>query len=116
MEELRAEVSVKESLRRKLVGSQLTWAGHVERMEDELLTKRSDALRVQGRRRRGLPRLRWEDCVKSGLAVVGGEGRGGEGRGGENEVEVWGMDNVGGDGNETGSVKKKKGKQKPAHH
>ena len=74
MEELRAEVSVKESLRRKLVGSQLTWAGHVERMEDELLTKRSDALRVQGRRRRGLLRLRWEDCVKSDLAVVGGEG------------------------------------------
>ena len=33
MEELREEVGVKESLTRKLVRSQLKWAGHVERME-----------------------------------------------------------------------------------
>ena len=33
MEELREEVGVKESLRRKLVRSRLKWAGHVERME-----------------------------------------------------------------------------------
>ena len=44
------------------------WAGHVERMEGERLTKRAGALRGEGRRRRGRPRLRWEDCVKRDLA------------------------------------------------
>ena len=39
------------------------------------LTKRADGLRVESRRRRGRPRLRWEDCVKIDLAGVGGEWR-----------------------------------------
>ena len=41
----------------------------------ERLTKRTDAHRVEGRRRRGRLRLRWEECVKRDLAGVGGEGR-----------------------------------------
>ena len=53
--------------------SRLKWAGHVERMEGVRLTKRADALRVEGRRRRG--RLRWEGCVKRDLVGVGGEWR-----------------------------------------
>ena len=50
MEELREEVGAKESFRRKLMKSWLKWAGHVERMVGERLTKRVDALRVEGRR------------------------------------------------------------------
>ena len=42
------------------------------------LTKR--ALRVEGRRRRGRPKPRWEDCVRFG----------GSSRGVENESEGWG--------------------------
>ena len=42
----------------------ITWAGHVERMADDRLPKRAAELREQGRRRRGRPILRWEDCVK----------------------------------------------------
>ena len=70
MEELREEVDVKENLRRNLARSRLKWAGHVERMEGERLTKRVDALRVEGRRR-----LRWEDCVKGHLVGLAGEWR-----------------------------------------
>ena len=66
MEELREEGCVKKCLG----GSWLMWAGHVERMEVERLTKRADALRVEGRRG-GRLRVRWEDCVKRDLAVVG---------------------------------------------
>ena len=35
------------------------------------LTKRADALIVEGRRRGGRPILRWEDCAKRDLAEVG---------------------------------------------
>ena len=49
-----------ESLTRKLVRSRLKWAGNVDRMEGEwLLMKRADALRGEGRMRRGRLRLRW---------------------------------------------------------
>ena len=57
----------KEGLTRKLVRSRLMWAGHVERTEGERLVKR-----MEGRRRRGGPKLGWEDYD---LAGVGGEGR-----------------------------------------
>ena len=50
MEELGEEVGVRESLTRKLMRSRLMWAGHVERMEGERLTKRTDALRVEKRK------------------------------------------------------------------
>ena len=83
---------MKESFKRKL----LKWAGHVVRMEGKRLTKRADA---HSRRRRGRPRLRWEDSVKRDLAAVGGEGRM---RGREGGVET-GV----GDGSEMGSVTKK---------
>ena len=54
--------------------SRLQWAGHVERMADERLPKRVVELHEQGRRRRGRPRLRWEDCVKIDVKKTGEEG------------------------------------------
>ena len=69
MEELREEVGVKESLTRKLVRSQLKWAGHVERMEGVRLTKEADALGVEDRRKR--VRLGWR-IEGSGCAWGGG--------------------------------------------
>ena len=51
-EELREEVIVKVSFRTTLVRSRLKWAGHWERMEEERLTNRADAITVKGRRRR----------------------------------------------------------------
>ena len=41
IDELREEVDVKESFKRTLVRSRLKWTGHVERMEEERLTKRA---------------------------------------------------------------------------
>ena len=49
------------------MSSRLRLAGHAERMERVRLTKRVDALGVDGRRRRGRTRLRWEYCVKIDL-------------------------------------------------
>ena len=74
MVELREETGVQWSLSERLVRSRLQWAGHVERMADEILPERAAELREQGRRRRGRPRLRWEDCVKRDVKKTGEEG------------------------------------------
>ena len=58
--------------------SRLQWAGHVERMADDRLPKRTTELHEQDRRRRGRPRLRWEDCVKRDVRSAGGD-EGGQG-------------------------------------
>ena len=50
----------------------LQWAGHVERMADDRLPNRAAELREEGRRR-GRPRLRWEDCVKRDVKNAGEE-------------------------------------------
>ena len=71
--ELREETGVQRSLTERLVRSRLQWAGHVERMADDRLPKRAAELREQGRRRRGRPRLRWEDCVKRDVKKAGEE-------------------------------------------
>ena len=68
------ETGVQRSLTERLVRSRLQWAGHVDRMADDRLSKRAAELREQGRRRRGRPRLRWEDCVKRDVKKAGEEG------------------------------------------
>ena len=73
MVELREETGVQRSLTERLVRRRLQWAGHVERMADDRLPKRAAELREQGRRRRGRPRLRWEDCVKRDARKAGEE-------------------------------------------
>ncbi len=69
--ELTEETGVQRSLTEWLVRSRLQWAGHVERMGDDRLPKKAAELREQGRRRRGRPRLRWEDCVKGDVRRAG---------------------------------------------
>ena len=47
-----------------MLRSRLQWVGHVERMADDRLPKRAAELREQGRRRRGRPRRRWQNCLR----------------------------------------------------
>ena len=61
------------SLAGGLVRSRLQWAGHVERMADDRLPKTAAELREEGRRKRGSPRLRCEDCVKRDARKLGEE-------------------------------------------
>ena len=75
MEELREEVGVRESLTRKMARSRLKWGGHVERMEGVLMSKKANVLKVEDRRRRGRPGLRWEDCLTRDLVGVVGKWR-----------------------------------------
>ena len=52
---------------------QITVGWTRRRMADDRLPKRAAELREQGRRRRGRPRLRWEDCVKRDVNKAGEE-------------------------------------------
>ena len=74
MMELKEETGVHRSLTERLVKSRLQWYGHLERMADDRLPKRAAELREQDSRRRGRPRLRWEDCVKRAVRKTGEEG------------------------------------------
>ena len=67
---LRVEAGGKGSFKKKLLRSRLKWAGHMERMGDEKLTKRLDAEKVDGKRRRGRPRMGWEGCVMRDVGKV----------------------------------------------
>ena len=60
-----------EELDRETGEEQITvgWA----RRKDDRLPKRAAELREQGRRRRGRPRLRWEDCIKRDVRKAGEE-------------------------------------------
>ena len=71
MVELREETGVQRSLSGRRVRSRLQWTGHVEMMADDRLPKTAAKLREQGWRRRGRPRLRWEDCVKRDVRKAG---------------------------------------------
>ena len=51
MDELREETGVQMSLAWRLGKSQLKWAGHLVRMEEERMAKRTDRLREQGKRK-----------------------------------------------------------------
>ena len=74
MVELREKTAVQRSLTERLVRSRFHGAGLIERMADDSLPKRAAELREQGRRRRGRPRLRWEDGVKRDVKKKGEEG------------------------------------------
>ena len=53
--------------------SRLQWGGHVERIADDILPKRAAELHEKGRRRRGRPMLRWEDCNNIDVRNAGEE-------------------------------------------
>ena len=67
MKDLREEVGTKACIVGKIVKSRVKWAGHMIRMKDEKLPKRSEKMKQDGCRKRGRPQLRWEDCVKRDL-------------------------------------------------
>ena len=58
--EIRVEVGVKGSFKKKLVKSRPSWASHVNRRGDERLANRGDAQKVERKRRRGRRKLQWE--------------------------------------------------------
>ena len=64
LSDLRKEVRMQCSLTGRLMKSRMRWTGHLVRMDVGKLEKESRGGKHQGRRKRGRPQLRWEDCVR----------------------------------------------------
>ena len=58
---------MKKHLKTKVAGSRMRWAGHVQRMGEDRLSKREWKAEEGGRRKRGRPKLQWKDCIKRDL-------------------------------------------------
>ena len=67
-EDIRRRVRVTE-VNRKIQERRLRWYGHVQRREEDHVTRRTLEMEVEGRRARGRPRRRWMDCVLEDLAT-----------------------------------------------
>ena len=68
MNDLREEVGTKACVVDRIVKSRMKWAGHMVRMKDERLRKKTETDKQGGCRK---PQLRWEDCTKKDLLQKG---------------------------------------------
>jgi hypothetical protein len=52
-------------------GQRIIWLGHLERMEEDRMPKKSFIQELEGTRRRRRPRRGWKEEVERGLQVLG---------------------------------------------
>jgi truncated hemoglobin YjbI len=55
-------------MHRKIQEKRLRWYGHLQRREEEFVTKRVLKMEVEGKRASGRPRRRWMECIKEDMA------------------------------------------------
>ena len=67
MKDLREKVGTKAFIVGKIVIIRMKLAGHMVRMKEDKLPKRSQTKKQEGFRKQGRPQLIWEDCVKRDL-------------------------------------------------
>ena len=56
---------------KKIQESRLRWFGHLERRDWSYVGKKVEDLSIEGRRKRGRPKLRWRDKVVEDLREKG---------------------------------------------
>ena len=59
------------ALGKKIQESRLRWFGHVERRDESYIGKRIETMNIEGKRKRGKPKLRWRDKVQGDLREKG---------------------------------------------
>ena len=65
------EISKGENIVKWIKGQRISWLGHLERTEEDRMTKKIFTEELEGTRRRGRPRKRWKEEVERDLQVLG---------------------------------------------
>ncbi|KAI5752846.1 hypothetical protein M8J77_021025 [Diaphorina citri] len=60
-----------EKVQERIERTRLKWYGHMQRMENVSIPKQMFNLELNGRRRRGRPRLRWKDMINRDISKRG---------------------------------------------
>jgi len=65
------EMSKGENIVKWIKGQRISWLGHLERMEEDRMSKKIFTQELEGTRRRGRPKERWKEEVERVLQVLG---------------------------------------------
>ena len=60
-----------ENIVKWIKGQRISWLGHLERMEEDRMSKKIFTEELEGTRRMGRPRKRWKEEVERDLQVLG---------------------------------------------
>jgi len=60
-----------ENIVKWIKGQRLSWLGHLERMEEDRMSKQIFTQELEGTRRRGRHRKRWKEEIERELQVLG---------------------------------------------
>ena len=71
MEDLMEMLSLKETLDRMAKANGVRWYGHVIRRDDDNILKKAMMLKVNGKRKRGWPKMTWRKQVEESVKEVG---------------------------------------------
>ena len=71
MEDLMEMLGLKETLGRMAKANGARWCGHVIRRDDDNILKKAMMMEVNGKRKRGRPKLTWRRQVKESVKKVG---------------------------------------------
>ena len=65
------EMSEGENIAKWIKGQRISWLGYLERMEEGRMPKKILTHELEGKRRRGRPRKRWNEEAERDLQVLG---------------------------------------------
>jgi len=65
------EMSKGENIVKWIKGQRISWLGHLERIEEDRMSKNIFTQELEGTRKRGRPRKRWKEEVERYLQVLG---------------------------------------------
>ena len=71
MEDLMEMLGLKETLDRMAKANRVRWYGHVIRRDDNNILKKAMMMEVNGKRKRGRPKLTWRRQVEESVKKVG---------------------------------------------
>ena len=64
-------LGLKETLDRMAKANEVRWCGHVIRRDDDNILKKAMMMEVNGKRKRGRPKMLWRKLVKESVKKVG---------------------------------------------